>query len=234
MNRFWGSVIKPILLSLKLNKIIEIGAYKGETTIRLLDYCKNIEGNLIVIDPLPLFNVEEINQLYKGSYQLYKKTSLEVLPMINDYQAVLIDGDHNWYTVYNELKVIEKKSLFNESKFPIVFLHDTEWPYGRRDMYYNPEKIPKEFRNPYKTSGIKQGQSELARSPDAVNVQLNNAQFEGGKQNGVLTAIEDFLEETPIPLKLFRLHSNNGLGILCQIDPYEEKVIRYILNDSNL
>ncbi len=234
MNRFWGPVIKPILLSMRLNNIIEIGAYKGETTIQLLNYCQKTGGTLRIIDPLPLFDEGALNKLYKGYYQLYKKTSLEVLPMLKDYEVVLIDGDHNWYTVYYELKLIEKETLASGKTFPLVILHDTEWPYGRRDMYYNPDQIPMEFRNPYAKSGIRQGQSELIQSADAVNAQLNNARTEGGIRNGVLTAIEDFMKDSQLPLELFRIHSNNGLGILCQVEEYEKKVINYIMNDSNL
>ncbi|MGA9289719.1 MAG: class I SAM-dependent methyltransferase [Anaerobacillus sp.] len=234
MNRFFGSVIKPILLSLRVNKIIEIGAYKGETTIELLEYCKKTGGTLTIIDPLPLFDEDAFTKLYKDCFTLYKKTSLEVLPLIKEYEAVLIDGDHNWYTVYNELKLIEEKALSNIQPFPLVILHDTEWPYGKRDMYYNPTLIPKEYRHPYERSGVKQGQSELVKSHDGINGQLNNARFEGGDKNGVLTAIEDFMNDSPLPLKLFRLHSNNGLGILCQVEEYEENVINYVINDSKL
>ena len=30
---------------------------------------------------------------------MYKELSLNVLPLLKDYDVALIDGDHNWYTV---------------------------------------------------------------------------------------------------------------------------------------
>lgn len=64
-----------------------------------------------------------------------KGISLEVLPELHDtFDCILIDGDHNWYTVYHELKMIYDRELLKRGG--IVFLHDVEWPWGRRDMYY--------------------------------------------------------------------------------------------------
>lgn len=68
--------------------------------------------------------------------------------------------------------------------------HDVGWPYGRRDMYYDPQQIPKEHRHPSARSGMVPGRSEL--SPQGINATYWNATNEGGPRNGVLTAIEDF------------------------------------------
>ncbi len=62
---------------------------------------------------------------------------------------MFLDGDHNWYTVFHELRLIEEHCQRNERLFPLVLLHDLGWPYGRRDLYYNPETIPAEYRQPY-------------------------------------------------------------------------------------
>ena len=50
------------------------------------------------------------------------------------FDCIIIDGDHNWYTVFNELTIIEKRNLLKEGG--TIFFHDIAWPYGRRDMYY--------------------------------------------------------------------------------------------------
>ncbi len=121
-----------------------------------------------------------------------------------------MDGDHNWYTIYNELKTIERYST--KKNFPIIILHDVSWPYARRDLYYNPENIPDEYRHPYKKSGMIFGQSELVDGK--FNSTLNNATFEGDARNGVLTAAEDFLDETNIKVKFRMLNKWNGLGII--------------------
>ncbi len=40
---------------------------------------------------------------------------------------------------------------------PVLILHDVGWPYGRRDLYYTPETIPEEFRQPYEQAGMLPG-----------------------------------------------------------------------------
>ena len=90
-----------------------------------------------------------------------KGISLKVLPELHDaFDCILIDGDHNWYTVYHELKVISDRDLLKRGG--MVFFHDVEWPYGRRDMYYQPETIPQEHRHNCAQKGIMWGQSELS------------------------------------------------------------------------
>ncbi len=123
-----------------------------------------------------------------------------------------IDGDHNWYTVYNELKTIEEKKLIR--KGGTIFLHDVSWPYGRRDMYYNPQTIPSEFIHPYARKGILKGQSELSDSSESQNEKYNNALHEGGSKNGVLTAVEDFLENYKDQYSFYYIDEQFGLGVL--------------------
>jgi len=94
----------------------------------------------------------------------------------------------------------------------VTFLHDVEWPYGRRDLYYVPERIPADQRQPFARSGIVRGRSEL--SPRGINAVFANAKHEGGPRNGVLTAVEDFIDETQRELELFILPGDEGLGIV--------------------
>ena len=61
--------------------------------------------------------------------------------------AALVDGDHNWYTVYNELKMLAATARDAGAPLPLLIMHDVCWPYGRRDLYYAPERIPEEFRS---------------------------------------------------------------------------------------
>lgn len=222
MHSFWESSIKPILTGFKINKIIEIGAFKGTHTQKLLEHCKEIGGTLFVIDPEPLFDEDDWCKKYGSRLHVIKNLSLNVLPSLTGYDAVLIDGDHNWYTVYHELKLIERYGT--NGNFPLIFLHDIEWPYGRRDMYYFPETIPAEFRKPYARKGIIRGQSELAEE-GGLNPGLCNALFEGGERNGVLTAIEDFLSQTKIPIRFYKVSGHHGLGILAPADIFINKYL---------
>lgn len=221
MKRFWDETILPIIEKTKRKHIVEIGYLNGKNTRNLLSYCIENKAKLSSIDPVPTFPFEDYKIICGDYFSFYKDLSLNALTEINNYDMVLIDGDHNWYTVYNELKAIERNKT--NKTFPIVILHDVSWPYARRDMYYNPENIPEEYRHPYKKSGMILGQSELVDG--AFNFILNNVCFEGGFKNGVLTAVEDFLDETNLNLHFKLIEKWNGLGI---IYPYIEKLDKII------
>jgi glycosyltransferase involved in cell wall biosynthesis len=140
-------------------------------------------------------------------------TSLRALQELGGADAVLIDGDHNWYTVFNELKLIERWRRDLSQPFPLVLLHDIGWPYGRRDLYYDPQSIPDAFRKPYARKGMRPGVSALVES-GGLNAHLCHALEEAGPRNGVLTAIEDFLQEARPPIELVKVSAFHGLGIL--------------------
>ena len=139
---------------------------------------------------------------------MHRAPSLNALSTITNPDAVLIDGDHNWYTVFHELQVLDHKC----KHWPVTLHHDVGWPYGRRDMYYEPSRIPVDYRQPFARSGIVYGQSALAAGE--INDSLLNARHEGGPRNGVLTAIEDFMESTQRDLELFAAPGPSGLGLL--------------------
>jgi hypothetical protein len=229
---FWRKITLPLLNWAKPKKIIEVGAELGGNTLNLLQYCRAAGAELFVIDPFPSFDVNEYHSAYPGQFHLRQNLSLDILPSLAGYDFVLLDGDHNWYTVYHELKAIESASLLS-GKFPVVLLHDIEWPYGRRDMYYFPESIPDAFRHPYMKKGMIPGQSSLAETGGS-NFWLNNAVFENGAKNGVLTAIEDFLQETSFNLSFHRVKSHYGLGILLPRNDYHDAEIRLVLAASGI
>ncbi len=59
---------------------------------------------------------------------------------------MIIDGDHNYYTVREELRLIAERAAGAE--LPLLLFHDVCWPHGRRDDYFDPEQIPAEYRQP--------------------------------------------------------------------------------------
>ncbi len=232
LNRFWEKVIKPIILSTKPKIIVEIGSLAGESTFKLLDYGKYCGAQTIIVEPMPLFDVQTLQQNYGDAAKVMQMFSLEALPRIEKYDLLLIDGDHNWFTVYNELKLVEQMAE-RTGRFPIVVLHDTDWPYGRRDMYYFPESIPEVMRKPCALRGLEPGRSELLES-GGMNCTVYNALYEYGEQNGVLTAVEDFRRETAFNLRYYQLYSNNGLGIIVPEDSPHHSIIAYIMDTSGL
>jgi predicted O-methyltransferase YrrM len=131
IQNFVERFVVPLLAKWRLTRVCEIGASRGRST-ELLAMLPTIA--VTVIDSCLDCDLNE--RFASNSHVTVKKgISLEVLPELHDtFDCILIDGDHNWYTVYHELKMIYDRELLKRGG--IVFLHDVEWPWGRRDMYY--------------------------------------------------------------------------------------------------
>lgn len=228
MHPFWNTIIKPLLEIIKPNHIVEVGSEKGINTRNLMEFCQENEGILYSIDPNPQFDVNEWKVNYGEHFVFLNSLSLNALPQINNYDAVLIDGDHNWYTVFHELKIIEKQTQKNQQDFPLIILHDIGWPYGRRDLYYYPDNIPDAYKKPYKQKGLKPGSFELLEK-GGLNVGLNNSIYENDLQNGVLTAVEDFMEASNANYRFYKIPGIYGLGVLFSANhKNRDKLIKYL------
>lgn len=213
MHRSWEDVIEPILEAVKPNVIVEIGSDYGPNTRNILKFCERAGGKLHVVDPLPKYDVAEWQERHGERLVFHPDLSLAAIPKIDGSDVVLIDGDHNWYTVFNELREIEKRCAELSRPFPLVMLHDVGWPYARRDLYYAPETIPAEYRQPYTRGGLMPGSSRILKD-GGLNRHLDHATREGGPRNGVLTAAEDFARETDRELELTVVPGLHGLGVL--------------------
>jgi SAM-dependent methyltransferase len=213
MLAFFPDVVGPLLEALAPKSIVEIGSESGKTTRRLVELARAVGAKVHAVDPAPLFDAEAWVRDAGGTLVMHRATSLEALPLIERMDAVLIDGDHNWYTVHSELWSIERLCRERGHDLPLVVLHDIAWPYGRRDLYYQPDAIPAEHRQPWAKRGIAPDRSELLEK-GGFNAHLCNALHEGGAKSGVLTAVEDYLRETSEGFELVRIPAVFGLGIL--------------------
>jgi hypothetical protein len=208
VNRFWSRYIKPILDTVAPRHIVEIGADRGWNTRHLLHHCREQGSRLTVVDPAPSSDFADILTEYKGEFTYIKRKSIDAIPLIAAPDVVLLDGDHNWFTVHSEFQL-----LFNAATSPpIVLMHDVAWPYARRDMYYDPDSLNDDQRHPFAYRGIEPGNEDLVE--DGMNAMLANALHENGAKNGVLTAVEDFIAETSADIQLHVLPLHNGLGIV--------------------
>ncbi len=218
MYRFWSSIIEPALDAADARSIVEIGAAEGKTTLHLLRYAKKYNGSVHCIDPEPLFDVASWERDFSETFRFHRGLSLDVLPNLPAFDAVLIDGDHNWYTVFHELTIIADTAA-RRGRSPLILLHDVCWPCARRDCYYDPLRIPDSFRHSSARKGVLFGQDAL--SDDGYNHFLIYAIHEGGPRNGVLTAIEDFLQNHE-HLQFTVIPGHFGLGILADRRSFEE------------
>ena len=216
MYPLWDDVISPVLLPADARRIVEIGALRGENTRFLLENLGH-EVELHVIDPVPEFDPAEHEERFGGRYVFHRDISHNVLPHLPPVDVALVDGDHNWFTVYHELRMLAEVADANEVPVPVLILHDVGWPYGRRDLYYAPERIPDEWRQPYARLGMRPGRDELMRQPGrGTNPTLHNALTEGGPRNGVRTALDDWMAEFERPLRLVDVPIYYGLAVVVE------------------
>jgi len=211
--RFWSAVIRPLFDIVTPKVIVEIGSANGSNTKNIILYALESGATVHVIDTVFQYDYQQLENDFPGVVKFYNEKSLTALPQIGSMDAILIDGDHNWYTVYNELLQIGNYAEQSGRPFPLALLHDVHWPYARRDLYYDVDNIPAEFRHPYKRMGIPQDSGEL--SEDAIlNSHLCNAVHEGGPQNGVLTAVEHYISNTHFELQHVVIPAIYGLGVV--------------------
>lgn len=209
------AVIRDLLHADRLRRVIEIGVASGKHTRLLLEAMREIDGRLTSVDPHIRLRLR-LRTLGNRRVRFIAAPSLEALPRLRAaaerFDCAIVDGDHNWYTVFHELmalrELVEPRGL--------ILLHDVAWPYARRDMYYAPERIPAEHRHAHARRGIVEGQRELVEAGAAGKYAGgNNALHEGGPRNGVLTAVEDFMAAQGTESWDLRvIPSFHGLGIL--------------------
>lgn len=225
MRRSFESHILPVLEECKPKTLLEIGVLRGDNTLKLLEWCSQNNAFLTSLDPVawegnlpedvkqpsPGYKYkrgqegfEEWHIIPEGLEEVYcrgldrywcclKTRSVEYLdsPQFDGFDAYFIDGDHNYYTVTRELELIHQHGKPGD----IALFNDVAGIWARKDLYYDPEFIPEEYRN--------------------------------GPKQGVLTAIEDFLESLahkrlwkrvrcPYEFKVLT-KKNDGIGLLKRI-----------------
>ena len=191
----------PIILDrFKIKNIVISGLSNNNFIEMILNYCEENNVSYLAIDSQVDFENE--NNSIKGN-------SLSILPGLKNYDAIFINDDPNWYTVFNELKIIKETN----DEFPLVFICHNKFPNKFRDSYINPENIPKEFLQEYS--------NDLPINHEGVNILIKDGFFhavhEKTPKNGVLNAINDFLDNTK-GIGLMDLELVDGTTILCSKD----------------
>jgi hypothetical protein len=226
MTAFWV-VIEELLNLTRPASLVEIGGDQGKFTEKLCDWAKPQAAAVHIIETQPKDALRQIVERYPFA-QLHVGRSLAVLPTLERATCFVIDGDHNYYTVYNELQLIVRHHTPE-----LILFHDVGWPWGRRDMYYEVNAIPPDQRQAYVTDpqlGILPGQpGVVAQKGFRGQGNFAFAKVEGGARNGVLTAVEDFLIENS-DYQLFTIECVFGLGILVPKSAPPASQIATVLN----
>lgn len=205
MNNFYNiNVISSILKEFKVNSVI-ISGVKDEVLINaILKYDATF------------------TQINTNNPECISENTLDSLQKLENYDAIFIDDDSNWYTVFNELNIIAKTN----KEFPIVFICNNNFPNKRRDSYSNPDIIPESFRQKYdKKLPIYYNNEKII-----IDDGFFHACEENTPKNGVLTAVEDFLNENS-HVGMIKINCIKEICILYPKVQINEKRISIITNE---
>lgn len=220
MSEFSDIILDALTLA-GVRNVAEIGAEYGGMSFKVADLVAEQGGTLTSIDPAP--KAEFLDWVAGAPHVRHiARPSLSAFDELADIDAWLVDGDHNWFTVYHELKAID--ALCQRDGRPMLaFLHDIGWPSGRRDMYYAPDAIPVEYRHAYSfDGGAYPGKPLLVPGRGFRGAgHFAWATHEGGPRNGVKTAVEDFIADLGAQgrnMAFAEVPAVFGLGVLFDLD----------------
>jgi len=207
------SIILPALDIFRPARMVEIGSEHGGLTTLVNQWACDHGAHLTSVDPAPSDAFKRWAQSAQ-SFTHIARPSLEAFEALNNTDVWFIDGDHNWYTVYHELQNIHVQCQ-RDNKPLLAFIHDVGWPSGRRDSYYQPDRIPEKYRQPFSyEGGVIPGVSGMVQDGFNGMGQFAYACHEGGERNGVLTAVEDFYLSFDDEFILALIPAVFGLGVL--------------------
>lgn len=208
--------------------ILEIGSESGGFSEKLLQRCEATGAELVTIEPFPSERVLELAKHAKQFHLFIDKSISHLLDNGCRSDFAVIDGDHNWFTVYNELTLIAK-SWAERGTTGTIVLHDVAWPCARRDMYYDPSAIPPQAVQPHTYKhGVTPGHDGVIDGGFRGAGNFAWAVDAGGPCNGVLTAIEDFMDDHP-GWTYRSINAVLGLGVLTRTGSREDEVAAAVM-----
>jgi hypothetical protein len=208
--------------------ILEIGSESGGFTKLLYEHCRATSAELSTVEPSPAPAIVEL-ALSSSMFHLFvDKSHPHLIEHGCRADLVFIDGDHNWWTVYGELALINR-SWTERGSFGTIVLHDVGWPCARRDAYYDPSAIPSDALHPHTwTGGVRPDDPGIVEGGFRGEGAFAWAMTEGGPCNGVLTAVEDFMADNS-GWTFQSIDAVFGLGFLTREGSREEAIVREIV-----
>lgn len=210
MNRFWSRHVGPLIRAIAPARLCAIGAGDALAIQHLLDHARQTGGHVDIVEPRPTAPLYAALAAHGDtSHSLHVASGAAALPAPAAPDVMLIDGDPNWHAVSADLAQLRAPG--GAAAMPVVLVHGSGWPHGRRDGYVDPAGLDETRRKPHAYLGMLPGVAELVE--DGVGGDIANALAEGGPANGVLTAIEDFVAAHH-DIHLWTLPFWGGLAIL--------------------
>ena len=193
----FDEILLAVLDRTRPRSVLEIGSETGAFSDRLLTFCESTGAELVTVEPHPSPHLIA-KAIDSDRFHLYQGLSIPYLldPGCRS-EVALIDGDHNYFTVYHELTLLAQAGRA-AGITGTALLHDVAWPCGRRDSYYDPRGLPPEAVHPHTFElGVTLDHDGVVEGGFRGEGHFAWALHEGGPRNGVLTAVEDFLKENP-------------------------------------
>jgi hypothetical protein len=217
----WAPIYIPLFDHLKPRAIVEIGVGGGDNTRQLVSYCESRGAVLYIVDT---HLAVERELLQYPHVKCYEGRSVDFLKDFAGAEIYLIDGDHNYHTVSAELHLIEQAYRGDEPL--LVLVHDTGWPWGIRDLFYNPATIDAPLPPVSSTKGPLPWKKELDRWGFWAGGAFY-AEKEGGEKNGVRRAVEDFVADHTGWRRAYYTPFY-GIGFLWKENSFSEEASRYM------
>ncbi len=188
MHRCYATVIEPVLDALRPDSIAIVGTESGPLTRRI---ARTAGAALHAVDALAV----------PGA-----------LRDAGPVDLVLLGGDPNWYAVTSALERATAVARAAGREAPVFVVHNVHWPFGRRDGYHDPQRIPAAARHEHTDGGL----APTSRGPVADGIRLTPfvAVSERGARNGVLTAVEDFMAADTEVWQLAEVPGLGGTAVL--------------------
>ena len=221
-----AEVMVPCIELVDARSVIEIGAYNGDLTRLLADWAARAEARVLAIDPAPKPGLVRLEK-ERDEVELSRETSREALRHVELADVVIIDGDHNYWTVSEELRLLSERA--GGTDLPLLMFHDVGWPHAFRDDYFDARLIPEDHRHPVAGPDERRGlyPGDPGLRPGGLPYPRSAAR-EGGPRNGVRAAVEDFLEGRQ-GLRFVRVPAFFGFGVVWREDtPWAEKMAEFL------
>lgn len=212
LNEF-REIIRRCLDIVRPQRLLEIGGEAGHFSRTLVEWSEELQFEVLVVEPYPSPALRTLAEA--GTVRLIEGKSPEALAPAGPCNVYLLDGDHNFETLSGELGALVEVC---DGRPFLALLHDVGWPNARRDMYYGPQDgassaVPGMCR----TAGAVPENSGVAAWGFRGEGEFSIAREEGGLRNGVLSAVEAFVESND-GYRFFRVPCLFGLGVLFPAD----------------
>jgi hypothetical protein len=189
-----------------ISTVVEVGVESGKASEL---YTSLGASAVYCIEPHPTAEIRASLAANKVLH-LIEGPSPEALADLPTADLYVLDGDHNYVVVRQELEWI-----LAHAPNAVVVLHDLLWPCARRDLYYEPSHLSAEIKHPASDDGPTVWHDALTPAGLVGLGAYTTSVHAGGERNGVLTAVEDAIVQSEDERWRFALiPAVFGMGVL--------------------